>query len=148
MKNIDSEKPFIEDSLNCDASFLTKNGKVMEWQVKDTLTGKIIHTKKMKGGTSNIAEFFALVEAMMLLEAEGENIPIYSDSKVALLWVKSKRCSTWEENLPQDVEELIQICEDFLKEYGSKYTTLKWDTRIWGQIPSDFERKYVKKIDK
>ena len=130
----------IEDSLNCDASFRTKGGKVMEWQVKDTLTGDLYFVSKIKGGSSNLAEFFAIIEAMMLQEKEGMNLPIYSDSRIAISWVNKQYCSTWSADTTE-VKSLLDEYMEWLKTYGHNYEVIKWNTKEWGEIPSDFNRK-------
>ena len=45
-------------------------------------------------GTNNIGEFLAIVHGLTLLEKQQSNIPIYSDSRNALLWIKQKKCKT------------------------------------------------------
>jgi ribonuclease HI len=131
---------YIKESLNCDASFLWGK-KIMEWQVKDTLTGEILYHNKVNGGTSNIAEFLAIVDAMIYQEQNGLLLPIYSDSRIAINWVRIKTCRTWETDLPKDVEQVIEEYEQWLEDYGFNYEVLKWHTRSWGEIPSDFGRK-------
>ena len=131
---------YIKDSINCDASFLWKK-KVMEWQVKDTLTGELLYTNKMQGGTSNVAEFFAIVDAMNYLEQNQADVPIYSDSKVAINWCRKRKCGTWSEELTDENKKLIEEYEVLLDEYDDKYDVLKWHTSSWGEIPSDFGRK-------
>jgi len=37
--------------------------------------------------------------------------------------------------------ELIQRAEKWLKENAVKNPILKWETKAWGEIPSDFGRK-------
>ncbi|KAA6330144.1 Ribonuclease H, partial [termite gut metagenome] len=61
----------------------------------------------------------------------------------AIKWVAQKKCKT---QLPRtlEMEELFQIierAEDWLNK--NTYTTpiLKWETRDWGEIPADFNRK-------
>lgn len=94
-------------------------------------------------GTNNIGEFLAIVHGLALLKQRGIDIPIYSDSRNALLWVKQKKCKT---KLPRDSrsEELfgyIDRAEKWLKENSCATTLLKWETDKWGEIPADFGRK-------
>jgi len=64
--------------------------------------GVLTHNKKeifRKGpfdkGTNNIGEFLALVHGIALLKAKKkEDIPIYSDSKIAMSWIRQKKCKT------------------------------------------------------
>ena len=94
-------------------------------------------------GTNNIGEFLAIVHGLALLKQKGLEIPIYSDSRNALLWVKQKKCKT---KLPRDAssEELfgyIDRAEKWLKQNSYTTTLLKWETSEWGEIPADFGRK-------
>lgn len=94
-------------------------------------------------GTNNIGEFLAIVHGLALLKQRGIDIPVYSDSRNALLWVKQKKCKT---KLPRDSrsEELfryIDRAEKWLKENNYTTTLLKWETDKWGEIPADFGRK-------
>jgi ribonuclease HI len=77
------------------------------------------------------------------MKQKGVNMPIYSDSRNAILWVKQKKCKTKLERTPRTEElfQLIERAEKWLKE--NKYTTpiLKWETKQWGEVPADFGRK-------
>tara|TARA_B100000767_G_C19585709_1_gene459261 strand:+ start:183 stop:818 length:636 start_codon:yes stop_codon:yes gene_type:complete len=132
------------ESISVDAACSGNPGK-MEYR------GVLTHNKKeifIKGpyrkGTNNIGEFLALVHGIALLKSKNkENIPIYSDSKIAMSWVKKKQCKT---NLHfdasnKDLLELIKRAENWLKENTFKNPILKWETKAWGEIPADFGRK-------
>ncbi|WP_159949554.1 ribonuclease H1 domain-containing protein [Polaribacter septentrionalilitoris] len=113
--------------------------------------GVLTHNKKeifRKGpyqkGTNNIGEFLALVHGIALLKSKNkEDVPIYSDSKIAMSWIKQKRCKT---NIHfdasnKDLLALIKRAEKWLKENTFKNPILKWETKAWGEIPADFGRK-------
>ena len=132
------------ESISVDAACSGNPGK-MEYR------GVLTHNKQqlfIKGpfakGTNNIGEFLALVHGIALLKSKNkENIPIYSDSKIAMSWVKKKQCKT---NLHfdasnKDLLELIKRAEKWLKENTYKNPILKWETKAWGEIPADFGRK-------
>ena len=70
-------------------------------------------------------------------------MPVYSDSRNALLWVKQKRCKTKLERNARTEElfSLIERAENWLKENAYKTPLLKWETERWGEIPADFGRK-------
>jgi ribonuclease HI len=134
----------ILESIAVDAACAGNPGK-MEYR------GVLTHNKKqifIKGpftkGTNNIGEFLALVHGIALLKSKNqENIPIYSDSKIAMSWIKQKRCKT---NLHfdatnKDLLELIKRAEKWLRENTFKNPILKWETKAWGEIPADFGRK-------
>ena len=136
-------KPNLE-SISVDAACSGNPGK-MEYR------GVLTHNKQqifIKGpfikGTNNIGEFLALVHGIALLKSKNkENIPVYSDSKIAMNWVKQKRCKT---NMHfdasnRDLLDLIKRAEKWLKENTYKNPILKWETKAWGEIPADFGRK-------
>lgn len=136
-------KPNLE-SISVDAACAGNPGK-MEYR------GVLTHNKQeifRKGpyakGTNNIGEFLALVHGIALLKSKNkEDIPIYSDSKIAMSWIKQKRCKT---NMHfdasnKDILELIKRAEKWLKENTFKNPILKWETKAWGEIPADFGRK-------
>lgn len=94
-------------------------------------------------GTNNIGEFLAIVHALALLGQKGNEMPIYSDSHNALLWVKQKKCKT---KLPREArtEELFKLidrAELWLCTHTYKNRLMKWETSQWGEIPADFGRK-------
>jgi ribonuclease HI len=73
----------------------------------------------------------------------GTTTPVYSDSETAITWVKAKLCNTElaadKTNAP--LFELINRAEDWLAEHKTANPVLKWDTKAWGEIPADFNRK-------
>ena len=136
-------KPTLE-SISVDAACSGNPGK-MEYR------GVLTHNKQqlfIKGpfekGTNNIGEFLALVHGLALLKSKKkEDIPVYSDSKIAMSWIQKKQCRT---NLVFDASnkellELIKRAEKWLKENSFKNPILKWETKAWGEIPADFGRK-------
>ena len=70
-------------------------------------------------------------------------MPVYSDSRNALLWVKQKKCKTkLERNVrTEELFQLIARAENWLKENTYTIPLLKWETERWGEIPADFGRK-------
>ena len=136
-------KPILE-SISVDAACSGNPGK-MEYR------GVLTHNKKeifRKGpfikGTNNIGEFLALVHGIALLKNKNNSsTPIYTDSKIAMSWVRQKKCKT---NIHFDASnkellELIKRAEKWLKENNYKNPILKWETKAWGEIPADFGRK-------
>jgi ribonuclease HI len=136
-------KPILK-SISVDAACAGNPG-IMEYK------GVFTHNKMQlflmgpfQKGTNNIGEFLALVHGIALLKSKNkEDIPIYSDSKIAMSWVKQKRCKT---NMHfdasnKDLLDLIKRAENWLKENSFKNPILKWETKAWGEIPADFGRK-------
>jgi ribonuclease HI len=85
-----------------------------------------------------------LVHGIALLKSKkNTTTPIYSDSKIAMSWVKQKRCKTnihFDES-NRDLLTLIKRAEKWLKENSVENPILKWETKAWGEIPADFGRK-------
>lgn len=94
-------------------------------------------------GTNNIGEFLAIVHGLALLEKQQSNIPIYSDSRNALLWIKQKKCKTKLERTPEteEVFNMIERAEKWLGSHTYSNPLIKWETSSWGEIPADFGRK-------
>jgi len=136
-------KPNLE-SISVDAACSGNPGR-MEYR------GVLTHNKQQifiegpyKRSTNNIGEFLALVHGLALLKSKNkEDIPIYSDSKIAMSWVRKKQCRT---NLVfdpsnKDLLDLIKRAEKWLNQNSFKNPILKWETKAWGEIPADFGRK-------
>lgn len=133
----------IRDSLAVDAA-CSGNPGTMEYRGVHVATGKeIFRLKPMQQGTNNIGEFLALVHGLAYLKQQNSNIPIYSDSRNAILWVRQKQCKTrlqrTEVNAP--IFNLIARAEAWLRNNTYTNRIIKWDTEAWGEIPADFGRK-------
>lgn len=134
----------ILESIAVDAA-CSGNPGAMEYRGVFTHNKKEIFKKgPFKNGTNNIGEFLALVHGIALLKGKNkEDIPVYSDSKIAMSWIKQKRCKTniHFNDTNKDLLELIKRAENWLKENTFKNPILKWETKAWGEIPADFGRK-------
>lgn len=135
-------KPIVP-SLSVDAACSGNPGK-MEYRGVDTASKKQYFIQgPFESGTNNIGEFLALVHGLSFLKQKKSNIPIYTDSKIAMSWVKKKQCRT---NIPITSEnkalfDIIKRAENWLKEHSYETTILKWETKAWGEIPADYGRK-------
>lgn len=137
-----SKSQIIWDSISVDAA-CSGNPGVMEYQGVDTKTGARFFHQKFQLGTNNIGEFLAIVHALAMFEKQGKSTPIYTDSRNAMIWVKNKKCKTTLERNAQTEQlyELIERAEKWLKTHTWKNPILKWETEAWGEIPADFGRK-------
>ena len=131
------------DSLSVDAAcnMVTKQ---MEYRGVHTTTKKVwFHQGPFPGASNNIGEFLAIVHGLALLKQMNSPIPIYTDSITALAWVRHKKHKSivlpTEENAR--IFDLLNRAEQWL--HNNTYTTkiIKWNTRVWGEIPADFGRK-------
>ncbi len=94
-------------------------------------------------GTNNIGEFLAIVHALAMLDKQGLKMTIYSDSRTAISWVRKKCCKTQLERT-EETEQLFQLierAEAWLKAHRVTIPIIKWETEQWGEIPADFGRK-------
>ena len=120
------------------------NPGIMEYRGVDTQTHKqLFHQGPFQQGTNNIGEFLALVHGLAFLKKHDSDRLIYSDSKIAIGWVKKKKCNTKLKKSPKNklLFELVQRAEDWLKTNSYPTKILKWETKAWGEIPADFGRK-------
>lgn len=137
-----SAKPILE-SISVDAA-CSGNPGVMEYRGVETNTGKEIFRMYYAQGTNNIGEFLAIVHALALFEKDQKPLKyLYSDSKIAIGWIKLKKCKTNLKPSPKNERlfEHIRRAETWLEEHTFDSKILKWQTDIWGEIPADFGRK-------
>lgn len=130
-------------SISVDAASSGNPGK-MEYRGVDTQTGKELFKQgPFMEGTNNIGEFLALVHGLALLKKKGSDRVIYSDSKIAIGWVRRKKCNTKLKPAPRNKElfQLIRRAESWLRNNTYSTRIIKWETRAWGEIPADFGRK-------
>ena len=131
------------NSISVDAACSGNPGK-MEYRGVVTGSKKQLFLQgPFKKGTNNIGESLALVHGLSFLKQKKSLLPIYSDSKIAMSWVKSGQCRT---NLQITSEnkslfDLVKRAEIWLKNNTYTTTILKWETKAWGEIPADFGRK-------
>jgi ribonuclease HI len=132
-----------EPALVVDAAWNTRSGD-MEYQGIDLLNGKLLfHQGPFADGTNNIGEFLAIVHALAFLHKKGLNLPIYTDSKTAMSWIKLRRANTKLEKTPRNAElfDMVDRAEKWLKSNLWANPIRKWETKIWGENPADFGRK-------
>jgi ribonuclease HI len=130
-------------SIAVDAASSGNPGK-MEYRGVDTQTTKqLFHQGPFAQGTNNIGEFLALVHGIAFLKQKKNDRIIYSDSRIAMGWVKKKKCNTKLKQSAKNkpVFELIARAENWLKTNSYTTVVVKWETKAWGEIPADFGRK-------
>ncbi len=132
-----------EEALAVDAACSGNPGR-MEYRGVYLRTGQVVFHFGPTYGTNNVGEFLAIVHALALLSQRGLRMPIYSDSRNAMLWVSKRQCRT---TLPHNertapIYEVVRRAEKWLSEHPNHgFDIRKWDTRAWGEIPADFNRK-------
>ena len=143
-KSLDVHLPVevIQNAYAVDAA-CSGNPGMMEYQGVDVQSkARLFHLGPLYG-TNNIGEFLAIVHALALQKRLGTKLPIYSDSRNAMNWVRGGRCKT---RLPMSqksatVHDLIARAERWLAANPIDVPILKWQTDEWGEVPADFGRK-------
>ncbi len=133
----------VQRSIAVDAACSGNPGK-MEYQGVETSTGrKLFHLGPLHDGTNNVGEFLALIHGLAFLKQRESDLPIYTDSKVAMGWVKKCKCNSKLTKTARNAQifELITRGEKWLKNNSYQTKILKWETKSWGEIPADFGRK-------
>ena len=131
------------ESISVDAACAGNPGK-LEYQGVETGTKRVLFSMgPFPQGTVNIGEFLAIVHGLAFLKKHNSLLPIYSDSKTAISWVKNKAIKT---NLERNkkTEELFILAEravQWLKDNPYSNKILKWETEFWGENPADYGRK-------
>ncbi len=133
----------IKESIAVDGAWNINTGLV-EYQglCLDTYES-LFHVGPLEDGTNNIVEFLAIVHALALCKRNNWNVPIYSDSKIALSWVRDKEVRTEHSQSEKNKKlfEMLARAEKWLKENSYENPLLKWETKAWGENPADFGRK-------
>lgn len=118
-----------------------------EWQVVDIATGARVKASPLYGqGTINIGEFCGIIDALRILHERGDGTtPVYSDSKIALSWVRKRRTVS---KLPllfhtREIIETMEVAADWLRYAMPTNPVLFWSNTAWGENPADYGRKPV-----
>jgi len=130
-------------SLCVDAA-CSGNPGILEYQGVFTETEtRVFKVGPFPQGTINIGEFLALVHALAYLKKHKLEMPVYSDSRTAISWVRRKQIKTKlvRNEKTAKLFELVDRALIWLHENTYSTPILKWETKIWGEIPADFGRK-------
>lgn len=133
----------IEDAIAVDGAWDNNTGLV-EYQGVYLKTGEVLfHVGPLEDGTINIVEFLAIVHALALSKQWNWKVPIYSDSKIALTWIRDLQFRT---NHPQSEKnkklfDMLERADKWLNNNTFENEILKWETKAWGENPADFGRK-------
>ena len=130
-------------SISVDAAS-SGNPGIMEYRGVDTQTKKqLFHQGPFQQGTNNVGEFLALVHGLAYLKQHKSDRILYTDSRIAMGWVKKKRCNSKVQWGPKNkgLLDLVKRAEAWLQNNSYKTKVVKWETKAWGEIPADFGRK-------
>lgn len=117
----------------------------LEYRGVDAHSGtEIFKVGPLNHGTNNVGEFLAIVHALALLKKNNDSSKvIFSDSKIAINWIKLKHPNTKLKfsNRNKPLHDLLQRGIQWLENNSFKNKILKWETEKWGENPADFGRK-------
>lgn len=139
---VEDDTPIL-DSICVDASTIENPG-VTEYRGVDTRTMQVIFQNKYDEATNNIGEFLAIVHALALYKKQNKELKIiYSDSAIAISWVRQRKCKSKYEQSESNAKLFDDIKRAVAWLENNKFETkiLKWNTGAWGQIPADYGRK-------
>jgi len=120
------------------------NPGILEYRGVNMVTGQeIFHRGPFPEGTNNIGEFLAIVTGLAWLKQNNLPLPLYTDSRNAILWIKQKQAKTKLVRNAKNKElfDLVDRAADWLHNNSFDTLILKWETKAWGEIPADFGRK-------
>lgn len=140
------EKPILH-SLSCAGEYHERWGE-MSLSVWETSTGKDIYTTVIDGGSSALAEFFAIVAAVKTQFNRNMQVPIYSRDSYAIGCILRGFTDAYIDPITRwdnDIEELAEESANFIEDCPIKYEVLKWNTREWGNMMSRFGTRYASK---
>lgn len=130
-------------SISVDAACSGNPGK-LEYKGVWTDNGDLLfHWGPVDLGTVNIGEFLAIVHGLAWLDQNKLPFPLYSDSKIAIGWVKNKKINSKLARNPR-TEKLFALVDRaiiWLNKHPNHNIIHKWETKSWGEIPADFNRK-------
>ncbi|MCB9283713.1 MAG: viroplasmin family protein [Lewinellaceae bacterium] len=137
-----TEAAIIWESICVDAA-CSGNPGAMEYRGVDPRTGEQLFHQAFPLGTNNIGEFLAIVHALAMLQKKNSAIPVYSDSRNAIKWVRAGKCKTTlvKNAKTASLYAVIDRAEAWLAKNEFSNPLLKWETDEWGEIPADFGRK-------
>ena len=144
LQTLTTDKKPILNSLSVDAACKGNPG-ILEYRGVYTDTGtELFRRGPYQQGTVNIGEFLAIVLGLAYLKKNKLKMPIYSDSRTAIAWIKKKQVNTklkWSKK-NEPLLQAVHAAQKWLKENDySDIPILKWETRLWGEIPADYGRK-------
>lgn len=133
----------IQESLSVDAACAGNPG-VLEYQGVETATKRVVFSMgPFPEGTVNLGEFLAIVHALALLKRHDNAMPVYSDSRTGMSWVRKKEVKTALPRTARNAElfSLVDRALDWLRDNSYPNKILKWETQHWGENPADYGRK-------
>ena len=121
-----------------DGTHSTKE-RLTRFRAVDLSSGRELFCESTGNWTNNVGEFLGIVVAVKyIIEHPGTPRVIYSDSKTAITWYRSRRTAS-----ARYCPALLKA-EIFLKVMDEKIRDIRleyWDDLLWGENPADFGNK-------
>lgn len=128
-----------------DGSCFGTGTKSIQYRIVDLFdrTTEIYRSPVYEAGSSNLAEFLAIVHALAEIKNKGYDLPVYSDSLVARTWIRNISVNTSVRWTPENKKlyGVYMRALKWIKENTDHAEVKKWHTKKWGEIPADFGRK-------
>ena len=133
----------IPESISVDGASSSRGGMSEYRGVITHNAQEIFRMGPYPDGTNNLMEFLAIVHALSYCKQRDILLPIYSDSRTAILWVRKKEIKTKQPRTDKNIKlfDLIDRALKWLNMNDYPNQILKWETKAWGEIPADFNRK-------
>ena len=133
----------IQQSLAVDGACNARTGVAEYRGVFTHSAEEIFRMGPFDDGTNNIMEFLAIVHGLGYCKERGLTLPIYSDSRTAIAWIRKREVKTLQPRTDKN-KQLFNLIDRALKwlntnDYPNEIR--KWETKVWGEIPADFGRK-------
>jgi len=115
----------------------------MRYGAVDVATGLHLFSEgPFDGGTTNLAEFLALADAIRLVADGDHEGPIWTTNEIAMIWVAKCLANSTVDPRKVDPELRLRVtkAENWLASHaknGGDLSIRKWDFREWGEIPHD-----------
>jgi len=133
----------IWESVFVDASTFSNQG-FTKYRGVNTQTKKVLFEHSYPMATNNIGKFLAIIHAVAWHKKNKLSLPVlYTDSYTAMSWVNNKRCNTKLKRTKLSKQLFDDISRAIIWLNTNKFDTkiLKWNTKKWGKIPENYERK-------
>ena len=133
----------ILNSLSVDAACSGNTGTLEYRGVYTDTETEVFRRGPYEYGTVNIGEFLAIILGLAWLQKHKLNMPIYSDSRTAMSWVKKKKVNTKLKRTKKNEKLFYALAKaiEWLKNNEYDVEILKWRTDAWGEIKADYGRK-------
>ncbi len=136
-RQLEPNRPPTMNSVAVGGTF-DPNTREIKYRAVDLDTGEIVlEGGPFKDGTNNIAEFLAVVEALIYCAENQLDVPIYTDSVTAMSWLRDKTVRT-KCLLGSELSFVVWDAIEWLNRHNWDTEILKWHTNIWGENPANF----------